>query len=97
MFFRPGSYAVITELPKALPETIGDYYLESEWLRGDLFLNENVKLESLYFRYNAKENYFEIRTDSEIKVLPGKRVSSFAWVNNQNRNDGTYVLSLIHI
>lgn len=91
MFFRPGSYALITELPPAPPSTIGDYYLESDWLHGDIYLKEDVKLESLYFRYNAKDNYFEIKTETEIKILPGKRVNNFSWTNNQNEFDGEYV------
>ena len=91
MFFRPGSYALVTELPAAPPTTIGDYYLEKEWLRGDLYLDENLKLESLYFRYNAKDNYFEIKTETEIKVLPGKRVIKFTWTNNQSEFDGAYI------
>lgn len=90
IFFRPGSYAFVTELPKAPPETIGDFYLDNEWLRGDIYLREEMKLESLFFRYNAKENYFEIKTDNEVKVLPGNRVISFDWVHNQNESDGKY-------
>lgn len=91
MFFRPGSYALITELPPAPPSTVGDYYLVSDWLQGDLYLKEDVKLESLNFRYNAKDNYFEIQTETEIKILPGKRVNKFSWTNNQSEFDGVYV------
>jgi hypothetical protein len=54
-------------------------------------LEENVTLESLFFRYNVKENYFEIKTETEVKVLPGKRVTNFNWVNNQSESDGEYV------
>ena len=81
----------ITQLPLAPPQTEGDYYLENAWLRGNVLLRDSSLLEAIYFKYNLKENNFEIRTESEVKVLPGFRAKSFEWIGNQNPRDGLYI------
>lgn len=90
IFIKPGAYAFVTELPPAPKQTVGDYYLENEWLLGDILLTDSLKLEALYFRYNLKDDVFEIRTESDVKVLPGRRVLGFDWRQNQNLFDGEY-------
>jgi hypothetical protein len=90
-YITPGPYSSITSLPIAPPATIGDYYLENAWLQGSIILTDSTQFQSLYFRYNMKENYFEIKTEREVKVLPGARVVSFEWLNNNNVRDGVYI------
>jgi hypothetical protein len=91
IFLKPGAYAFVTELPPAPGQTVGDYYLEDEWLLGNVLLTDSLKLESLYFRYNLKDDVLEIRTDSDVKVLPGRRVLRFDWRQNQSLLDGEYL------
>lgn len=91
IFLKPGPYAFVMELPPAPKQTVGDYYLEDEWLLGNVLLTDSLKLESLYFRYNLKDDVFEIRTESDVKLLPGRRVLRFDWQQNQSLFDGEYI------
>ncbi|HEX5167796.1 MAG TPA: hypothetical protein VFW11_01380 [Cyclobacteriaceae bacterium] len=89
-FLKPGAYAFVTELPPAPSETTGDYYVANDWFQGNIILNDSMRLEALFFKYNLKANHFEIKTEHEVKILPGKRVIYFDWSNNQNPADGEY-------
>lgn len=90
IFIKPGAYAFVTELPQAPRETAGDYFLVNSWLRGDILLTDSLKLEALYFKYNLKDDLFEIKTEQDVKLLPGRRVIYFDWKNNQSTLDGEY-------
>ena len=70
----PNGY--VTALPMAPSETVGSHYLLEDWSVGTLYLS-NIKIENYPIRYNVYLNEFEIKTNSEIKVLKGKEVSRF--------------------
>jgi hypothetical protein len=89
-YVTPVPYGFMNQLPPAPAKTIGDYYLDESWLKGNILLSSNSRIENVQFRYNLRENNFEIKTEKDVKLLPGVRVLSFEWVDNQSPRDGFY-------
>ena len=62
---------------------IGDFYLNQEWKRTTLMLYDRDKmLEGFPVRYEIESDQFEIKSSAGIKVLNGKRVKSFVWIDS---------------
>ena len=89
--FQRIPYGFITTLPPAPPQTEGDYFLQEEWMRGNIVMTDSTMIENVFFRLNMKDNDLELKAEHEIKVLPGRRVLLFVWKDNGSPNDGIYL------
>jgi hypothetical protein len=75
--------------PKTL---IGDAYLNKEWRGANimLFTKETV-LEGFPMRYDLLKDELEVNSKSGIKVLEGRRVKSFVWLDSITRQPQFFV------
>lgn len=66
------------------PGTItGTAYLEADWKRTTFLLYDAEKMiEGFHARYEIDHDQFEIRTSAGVKVLNGKNVKSFVWIDS---------------
>ena len=62
---------------------VGNAYLTPDWKRTTFMLYDADKMiEGYPSRYEIDQDQFEIKAASGIKVLSGKRVRSFVWVDS---------------
>lgn len=62
---------------------VGDAYLNPEWKRTTFMLYDADKMvEGFPTRYEIDLDQFEIKSSTGIKVLSGKRVKSFVWIDS---------------
>jgi hypothetical protein len=62
---------------------VGNSYLNEHWNRTALLLYDNEKLvEGYSARYEISNDHFEIQTAGGLKILNGKKVRSFVWVDS---------------
>ncbi|MEO1051086.1 MAG: hypothetical protein AAFX87_10680 [Bacteroidota bacterium] len=60
------------------PNTIG-YYIEPDWLIGNVMLNDGSDLSNIPLKYDAVRNQLEIKEDDVVKVIDGRFIFSFEW------------------
>lgn len=69
----------------ALPEgkVIGDTYLATNWRRSAILLYAAEKLlEGFSVRYDIRSDELDVKTDKGIKVLSGRDIRSFTWIDS---------------
>lgn len=60
----------------------GSAYLHPEWKRTTFLLYDAEKMvEGFPARYEIDQDQFEIKTSGSVKVLSGKKVRSFVWID----------------
>lgn len=65
---------------------VGNAYLNPDWKRTTFLLYDNDKMiEGYSSRYEIDRDQFEIMASGMVKVLNGKRVKSFVWVDSLSR------------
>jgi len=75
------SSELVLGIPMAPGKVVGDTYLSEEWKTGTVLLYDNDKMIERYpLRYDIKVDEIEIKASNGIKVLSGKNVKSFTWV-----------------
>jgi len=78
-----------------LPEgkVVGDTYLSTEWKRSVILLYDNNKLiEGFPVRYDIKSDDLEVKGRSDIKVLEGRKIKSFMWIDS-SRSEPYYFVN----
>ncbi|NJN41234.1 MAG: hypothetical protein HC811_02305 [Flammeovirgaceae bacterium] len=64
-------------------ELIGDTYLNNRWNRASFLLYKDEKLiEGVWTRYDIKGDLFEIQTNMGLKIVDGKNIKSFVWLDS---------------
>ena len=70
----------------------GDAYLSPEWKRTTFLLYKVEKMvEGYAARYEISQDEFEIKTTAGIKVLDGRRVKSFVWVDSASKTPHYFI------
>lgn len=78
-----GTNEMLYGIPLPEGKVIGDTYLYPEWKRSAILLYEGNKLlEGYPIRYDIKADELDVKTKSGVKVLEGKSVKSFIWVDS---------------
>lgn len=73
-------------IPLEPGRVVGNSYLNEKWNRTTLLLYDVEKmLQGYSTRYEISEDMFEIKGSTEVKVLDGKRVKSFVWLDSLTR------------
>ncbi len=65
-------------------KVLGHPYLTTTWLKGDLFLSDNTKLEGIVFRYNMYEDLVEVLLLGHRYNLSAHFVQKFAFRDPEN-------------
>jgi len=81
----PGGLAArsLYGIPLEPGRVIGNTYLNTEWKMATLLLYDGGKMIEAYpTRYEIENDQFEIQTTSGVKVLNGKKVNSFVWLDS---------------
>jgi hypothetical protein len=73
---------LIYGIPLPPKEVVGDSYLNEEWRSTTLMLySSDVLIEGFPVKYDMLRDEFEIQSKSGIKVIDGKKVKSFIWID----------------
>lgn len=65
---------------------VGSTYLNDQWKRTSIMLYDTEKLiEGLQTKYEIDLDQLEIRTAGGVKVLSGRRIKSFVWVDSLSK------------
>lgn len=79
-------------IPMELGEVRGDTYLQPDWKRTTLMLYDVDKMVEGYpARYEIEHDQFEIKAGGAVKVLNGKKVKSFVWIDSISRTPHYFV------
>lgn len=72
-------------IPMPEKRLVGDVYLTPEWKRGSIMLYSTDNLvEGFPMRLDLFKDELEIKTKSGIKVIEGKKIKSFVWVDSSS-------------
>lgn len=78
-----GTNEMLYGIPLPEGKVIGDTYLYPEWKRSAILLYEGNKLlEGYPIRYDIKADELDVKTPSSVKVLAGKNIKSFIWIDS---------------
>jgi hypothetical protein len=73
-------------IPLESGRVVGNAYLNADWKRTTFVLYASDKMiEGYPSRYEIDQDQFEIKAADAVKVLNGKRVRSFVWVDSLSR------------
>jgi hypothetical protein len=79
-------------LPHAPGRVIGNSYWYPEWRKASLMLFEGDRLiEGYSIRYNIDSDELEIKTKSTVKVLEGRKVKSFIWIDSISKTPSYFI------
>jgi hypothetical protein len=82
-------------------KVVGTPYLHDDWNTGTIVISDGQQLENYPLRFDIRLNLFEIKTDPDIKGLPGKKVKEFSLLNKISTefyvNAGSYTLDGIPV
>lgn len=78
-----GNNEMLFGIPLPEGKVVGDTYLSTQWKRSVILLYDNNKLiEGFPVRYDIKSDDLEVKGRSDIKVLEGRKVKSFMWIDS---------------
>jgi hypothetical protein len=78
-----GTNEMMYGIPLPEGKVIGDTYLYPEWKRSVILLYEGNKLlEDYLIRYDIKADELDVKTAKGVKVLFGRNVKSFTWIDS---------------
>ena len=78
-----GNNEMLYGIPIPEGKVIGDTYLSTEWKTSVILLYDKNKLiEGFPARYDIKADEIDIKGASGVKVLEGRRVKSFMWMDS---------------
>jgi hypothetical protein len=78
-----GNNEMLYGIPLPEGKVIGDTYLSTQWKRSVILLYEKNKLiEGFPARYDIKLDELEVKGRKEVKVLEGRKVKSFMWIDS---------------
>ncbi|MEX2233840.1 MAG: hypothetical protein WD824_16870 [Cyclobacteriaceae bacterium] len=79
-------------IPLEPGRVIGNTYLNPDWRRTTFLLYEADRMiEDYPARYEIDQDQFEIKVAKGVKVLSGKKVKSFVWVDSLTRSPHYFV------
>lgn len=80
---RLGISDILYGIPLEPGRVLGNAYLNADWKRTALLLYDGDKMiEGYPSRYEIEQDQFEIRASGKVKILDGKKVKSFVWVDS---------------
>jgi len=78
-----GTNEMMFGIPIPEGKVIGDTYLSTEWKRSVILLYDKNKLiEGFPIRYDIKADELDVKSASGVKVLEGRKVKSFMWMDS---------------
>jgi hypothetical protein len=78
-----GNNEMMFGIPLPEGKVIGDTYLSTEWKRSVILLYDKNKLiEGFPARYDIKSDELDIKGAGGVKVLEGRKVKSFMWMDS---------------
>ena len=78
-----GTNEMMYGIPLPPGKVIGDTYLYPQWKRSAILLYDGNKLlEGFPIRYDIKADDLDVKSKNGVKVLAGKNVKSFIWVDS---------------
>jgi hypothetical protein len=78
-----GNNEMMFGIPLPEGKVIGDTYLSTEWKRSVILLYEKGKLiEGFPVRYDIKADELDVKGRSQVKVIEGRKVKSFMWMDS---------------
>ena len=78
-----GNNEMLYGIPLPEGKVIGDTYLSTEWKRSVILLYDKNKLiEGFPARYDIEADMLDIKGASGVKVLEGRKVKSFVWIDS---------------
>lgn len=78
-----GNNEMMFGIPIPEGKVIGDTYLSTEWKKSVILLYEKGRLiEGFPVRYDIKSDELDVKGRSEVKVLEGRKVKSFMWIDS---------------
>lgn len=88
-----GNNELMYGIPLPEGKVIGDTYLSTQWKRSVILLYQNNKLlEGFSIRYDIKADEIDVKGRSEVKVLEGRKVKSFMWMDS-SRTEPYYFIN----
>ena len=88
-----GNNEMLYGIPLPEGKVIGDSYLSTEWKKSVILLYDNNKLiEGFPVRYDIKSDDLEVKGRTEVKVLEGRKVKSFMWIDS-SRSEPYYFVN----
>jgi len=88
-----GNNEMLYGIPLPEGKVVGDTYLSTEWKRSVILLYDNNKLiEGFPVRYDIKSDDLEVKGRSDIKVLEGRKIKSFMWIDS-SRSEPYYFVN----
>jgi hypothetical protein len=88
-----GNNEMLYGIPLPEGKVIGDTYLSTEWKKSVILLYDNNKLiEGFPVRYDIKSDDLEVKSRTEVKVLEGRKVKSFMWIDS-SRSEPYYFIN----
>jgi len=88
-----GNNEMMFGIPLPEGKVIGDTYLSTEWKRSVILLYDKNKLiEGFPARYDIKADELDVKGASGVKVLEGRKVKSFMWMDS-SRTDPYYFVN----
>ncbi len=77
---------------KKPPATVkGDYYLNDDWYTGTITLKTGQTIKAYPLKYDIENDFIEIKTKEEIKILKGERITSYQWYNPSENRPVQYI------
>jgi hypothetical protein len=87
-----GTNEMMYGIPLPEGKVIGDTYLSTQWKRSVILLYENNKLlEGYPVRYDINADELDVRGVNGVKVLAGKKVKSFVWIDSARKEPYYFV------
>lgn len=88
-----GTNEMVYGIPLPPGKVIGDTYLSTSWKKSVILLyKENKLLEGYQVRYDVQADELEVKTSKGIKVLKGRAIKSFMWIDSL-RTDPYYFVN----
>jgi hypothetical protein len=83
---------VLYGIPLPPKQLLGDAYLNPEWQSANILLfTRETLLEGYPVRYDLLKDELEVKSKNGIKVLEGKRVKSFVWMDSATRKPEYFI------
>ena len=87
-----GTNEMMYGIPLPEGKVIGDTYLDTQWRRSIILLYENNRiLEGYPLRYDINTDELDVKTKSGVKVLSGRNVKSFSWLDSIGNKPHFYI------
>jgi hypothetical protein len=88
-----GKNEILYGVPAPEGKVIGDTYYSTQWKKSAIQLYKDDRvIEGYKIRYDIQTDALDVNTDAGVKVLDGKRIRSFSWLDS-SRVDPVYFVN----